>query len=326
MQKPTIFIGSSTEGIEAARAIGYQLQDAGDTTVWNEGIFGLGQVALESLLQALERFDFAILVLTPDDLIDSRDTTSVVPRDNVIFEVGLFVGKLGRFRTFVLRPKDVSIKLPSDLAGVTYGQFDNARSDQIAAMSAACFEIRNKIRGLGPINRLQMSGVLKRVRMWSWDEIYQRATSLVSNAKSRVRATAFGRSKWQGKMEYLECLARTAAEHKRNRRDFLHKVVYTNLGTSDPNRIQSILKRKEVFEQHDVSDCLLIKEVGYSWGIEFLIVDEDHLHISFQRVGGQSLIIGLEITDAPEIVKPIAQWYDEYIFDTAKLVDFDALT
>jgi predicted nucleotide-binding protein len=65
--KPSLFIGSSTEGLEAARAIKIQLDDDADVELWNEGVFALGQSTLESMTQALNRFDFAILVLTADD-------------------------------------------------------------------------------------------------------------------------------------------------------------------------------------------------------------------------------------------------------------------
>ena len=64
-KKPAIFVGSSGEGIEAARAIEHQLSEDGEVTVWKDGVFGLGLGTLESLVDALERFDFAVLVLTP---------------------------------------------------------------------------------------------------------------------------------------------------------------------------------------------------------------------------------------------------------------------
>ena len=47
------------------------------------------------MVYSLDRFDFAILVLTADDLVASRDVLSTAPRDNVLFELGLFMGGLG---------------------------------------------------------------------------------------------------------------------------------------------------------------------------------------------------------------------------------------
>jgi len=50
MSTPSIFVGSSTEGIDVARAIGFQLRDAGEVTIWNEGIFLPSEGSLESLV------------------------------------------------------------------------------------------------------------------------------------------------------------------------------------------------------------------------------------------------------------------------------------
>ncbi|HEY7089687.1 MAG TPA: TIR domain-containing protein [Tepidisphaeraceae bacterium] len=123
--KPALFIGSSVEGLKYARGLEKQLEHHADVTIWKDGVFGLGGGSLESLVNVLPDFDFAVLVLTPDDLIASRDVTKLSPRDNVIFELGLFMGRLGRFRTFVVYNQDTDIKLPSDLAGVTAAKFRN---------------------------------------------------------------------------------------------------------------------------------------------------------------------------------------------------------
>src|SRR5262245_40091058 len=129
MPKPSAFVGSSSEGLEPARAIAYQLREDAEVTLWNEGVFGPGRSYLESLVNALDRFDFAVLVFTPDDLVVSRDVSVLAPRDNIMFELGLFMGRLGRSRTFVVMRGDKGLKLPTDLSGVTVAQFDGNRSD-----------------------------------------------------------------------------------------------------------------------------------------------------------------------------------------------------
>ena len=96
MQKPTIFVGSSTEGLEFARAIRSLLQDEAELTLWNEGFFGVGNVFVDTLITGVGRFDFAVLVLTPDDLVQSRNAESFGPRDNLLFDLGLFMGRLER--------------------------------------------------------------------------------------------------------------------------------------------------------------------------------------------------------------------------------------
>lgn len=149
--KPSLFIGSSSEGLEVARAIEDNLHKDTEVTIWNEGVFGLNQGNLESLVGALERFDFAILVITPDDVTTSRDETKPAPRDNVMFELGLFMGRLGRNRTYALCSDAPNLRLPSDLAGVNLATYQHDRSDGNlqAATSPACNQIRRVIRELG---------------------------------------------------------------------------------------------------------------------------------------------------------------------------------
>lgn len=147
MTRPSVFIGSSSEGLRVAQNVKAQLSNDVEVTIWHEGVFGLNQGTLESLLNALDTFDFAVLVLTPDDLIESRKRNTQSPRDNVLFECGLFLGRLGRERTFIVYDADKEIKIPSDLAGVTLATFRGNRKDGnlLAAVEEACFKIRNSI-------------------------------------------------------------------------------------------------------------------------------------------------------------------------------------
>jgi predicted nucleotide-binding protein len=143
-----VFIGSSSSGKEVARAIQVQLSDVADAEVWDEGVFGLSMGTLESLVQALDTFDFAVLVLTPADLLVSAGEQKNAPRDNVLLELGLFMGRLGRSRTFAVCQRDSNLKLPSDLAGVSLAPFlaQNDSERLVAALGPACFKIRNAIR------------------------------------------------------------------------------------------------------------------------------------------------------------------------------------
>ena len=56
--KPTLFIGSSSEGLATARAIKEQFDSEMDVTLWNEGVFKLNTSTLESLLRVANFFDF----------------------------------------------------------------------------------------------------------------------------------------------------------------------------------------------------------------------------------------------------------------------------
>jgi Predicted nucleotide-binding protein containing TIR-like domain len=151
MEKPSLFIGSSTEGLEFARAARSLLNEDAEITIWNESLFELGNTAIEQLVNSPSRFDFAILVLTPDDLITSRQDDKFGPRDNVIFELGLFMGVLGRSRTFILHQADAAVKIPSDLSGLITARYEWPRQDgsHTAAVGAACDTIRGQIRDLG---------------------------------------------------------------------------------------------------------------------------------------------------------------------------------
>jgi len=124
--KPRIFIGSSTEGLPTAQFVKQSLQGDFDCVVWDDGpVFGLGISYLDSLLKAGSMFDFGILVATKDDKTKSRQKGFDTPRDNVIFEYGLFMGRLGKFRTLILR--EDGAKLPSDMSGIHTSHYTGSK-------------------------------------------------------------------------------------------------------------------------------------------------------------------------------------------------------
>ena len=155
MDKPSLFVASSKEGIDFARAVREALVNDAEVTVWDEGFFALSQTFIEGLITGLPRFDFAVLVLTPDDFVISRAAESFGPRDNLLFELGLFMGSLGRGRTFVLRDASANLKMPSDLSGLVTATYDWPRKDSNhrAAVGAACDGMRKIVRDLGVIDR-----------------------------------------------------------------------------------------------------------------------------------------------------------------------------
>jgi hypothetical protein len=154
--RPSVFIGSSSEGLAVAEAFRNALRRDAAVTVWHKGVFGLGDGTLESLVAATKRVDFAILVLTPDDLTTSRKRRQQSPRDNVLFECGLFIGTLGRHRTYVTFDRRTGIKIPSDLAGVTLAAYGDRGDDQPLArqIEPAVSLIRAAIRERGQLRPL----------------------------------------------------------------------------------------------------------------------------------------------------------------------------
>lgn len=93
--RPKMFIGSSVEGLDIAYAIQESLHYSVEVTVWDQGVFSLSRGTLETLVDSLEKYDFAIFVCSPDDVTNIRGAENRTIRDNVIFELGLFIGKLG---------------------------------------------------------------------------------------------------------------------------------------------------------------------------------------------------------------------------------------
>jgi predicted nucleotide-binding protein len=73
---------------------------------------------------------FAVILLSPDDLGYENNKMPIIPRprarQNVILEMGFFLGKLGRERVFVLYPENIGLELPSDYSGVLYTKYDVA--------------------------------------------------------------------------------------------------------------------------------------------------------------------------------------------------------
>jgi hypothetical protein len=143
--KPKVFIGSSTERLDIAYAIQENLDHDGEMTVWTQGIFKLSKASLDSLVVALDKFDFAIFVFHPDDITQIRNTAFDTVRDNLIFELGLFIGRLGKDRVFFLIPRSIDkLHLPSDLLGVAPGTYDNSRDDGNlnASLGPFCNQVR----------------------------------------------------------------------------------------------------------------------------------------------------------------------------------------
>ncbi|WP_050027391.1 nucleotide-binding protein [Verrucomicrobium sp. BvORR034] len=148
--RPVVFIGSSSEGLPIAEALQANLDHNAEAILWSQGVFGLSTGTLETLVSRLSEFDFAILILTADDLTLSRGTESASPRDNVVFELGLFMGALGRTRTFIVYDRTKNIRLPSDLAGVSAATYQPPSAGTLQSALGACTTaIRSAIQAQG---------------------------------------------------------------------------------------------------------------------------------------------------------------------------------
>lgn len=148
--RPTVFIGSSGEQLATAREVKALLRPELSADVWDEGAFGLGNSYLEDLMEAVEHYDFAVFIFAPDDLTTMRAKRKPSVRDNVVFELGLFMGRLGRHRAFWLVPRGThEPKIPSDLDGISRADFDSAPSKRAATLAAACRKVKDEARAQG---------------------------------------------------------------------------------------------------------------------------------------------------------------------------------
>lgn len=126
MRKRRVFIGSSTEELPLAEIAKARLSADFDVTIWNDNlwdtaVFRINQNFLSDLMKASLQFDFGILLGTADDRVQYRGEEKLQPRDNVLFELGLFIGRLGTSKcAFVI---DKEIKFPSDFQGITLARF-----------------------------------------------------------------------------------------------------------------------------------------------------------------------------------------------------------
>jgi hypothetical protein len=150
--KPRAFIASSVEGRSLAYAAQSNLEHDAECTVWDQGVFTPSACPIEAIVAELSQSDFGIFVFSPDDLVTIRDEEKKAVRDNVVFELGLFMGRLTRERTFILRPRGIGdLRIPTDLAGIEPVDFETGRRDKNdrAALGPACDEIRKVIKKLG---------------------------------------------------------------------------------------------------------------------------------------------------------------------------------
>lgn len=158
MARSKVFIASSSEGLEVTKTVRrLLLQELGpeaEVEPWTRA-FELSATYIESLEKTVEESDFAILVLTPDDVTTSRKKEKLAPRDNVVFELGMFMGRLGRERCYLIQEERPDLKLPTDLLGVKTAAFKRPDDgDWKAALDPACAVIGERILVLGTRFRL----------------------------------------------------------------------------------------------------------------------------------------------------------------------------
>ncbi|MHA4734396.1 TIR domain-containing protein [Ensifer adhaerens] len=149
-----VFIISSVEALPVARLIENAFEhDSIMVDVWDKDCFKVANYTIDDLEAKIDNSDFAVAIAHADDITESRDKSWPAPRDNVIFELGMFMGRLGRERAILMEPRDKDIKLPSDLAGVMTIPYRYEKNGENARLMApACNKLRTHIERLGANN------------------------------------------------------------------------------------------------------------------------------------------------------------------------------
>lgn len=152
--KTRVFVASSSEALTIAHELQKQLQRGGmaRVTVWPD-LFQPTSTVIENLETAADEFDFGIFVLTPDDITILRGEPTETARTNVLFELGLFMGRLGRARCLVVKPSE-GPTLPSDLHGMVTLNYeapedDGDKGELIDLIGPVCTDIRSRVQSLG---------------------------------------------------------------------------------------------------------------------------------------------------------------------------------
>jgi predicted nucleotide-binding protein len=112
-----------------------------------------GRTVIEKFETSSSDVAFAVVLLTPDDLgcaASAPSDSRARARQNVILELGYFLGRLGRTRVCALHRGGV--ELPSDFQGVVYIEFDSAGAWK-AKLAQEFVEAKLTIKIEGLINK-----------------------------------------------------------------------------------------------------------------------------------------------------------------------------
>lgn len=146
--RPQMFVGSSVAGVGIANQLQALLRyDPIDVHIWSFGTFEASGITIESLESMALCADFAALVMTPDDVVHSKGASHPAPRDNVVFELGLFMGAIGRPRTFMVKAEGGGLKPISDLLGVTPVDYPDGPDNTLPTrLNIAATTIRDAVK------------------------------------------------------------------------------------------------------------------------------------------------------------------------------------
>lgn len=152
MKLKKVFLGYANEAKWCAEAVLHGLSYESDLQVdsWNTEPWKSMSLNAAVLEDKLSKFDYATFLLMGDDRLRRRQKEGFCPRDNVIFEAGLFIGRLGLDRVFLLAERRADLLLPSDWNGLNPIPFDRPGDDTLGAwkraVTPAIIQLKNEIR------------------------------------------------------------------------------------------------------------------------------------------------------------------------------------
>src|SRR3954469_20932701 len=192
MNKPRIFLGSSGKQAKLLQAITRGLEDVADVEPWMT-TFNPGRSTLDRLVELSQEVDFAAFVFAQDDwtTTDASQSSQASPRDNVVFEAGLFGGALGFRRTFILHANDA--KLPTDLLGLTSVRYEAANTrEEVHAINE---KLRRAIETEG--RRGLVEGLWWQLSLTVRSEVEPSAVSLLRISRDREGGLNVNGRAWQ---------------------------------------------------------------------------------------------------------------------------------
>jgi hypothetical protein len=188
--KPRIFLGSSGQQAQLLEALTHGLADVADVEPWTT-TFNPGTSTLQRLVDLTQEVDFAAFIFAADDWTSHGEAPGQAsPRDNVVFEAGLFGGVIGMKRTFILHANGA--KLPTDLLGLTCVRYAETTPAEIEEINQ---KLRHAIEAEGRLAKIE--GLWWQHSLTARSEQEPSAVSLLRISRDRLGALQLSGAAWQ---------------------------------------------------------------------------------------------------------------------------------